>query len=103
MQKGKKTSGSARDMCLARIFRRVFSVQRMVKIFAEDLSYPKTRKGRIMTWLTMLFTIVAIILYLIDTSESLERCIERSAVGVILDFICNIFFPMAIHSYVYCC
>lgn len=92
MQKGKKTSGSARDMCLARIFRRVFSVQRMVKIFAEDLSYPKTRKGRIMTWLTMLFTIVAIILYLIDTSESLERCIERSAVGVILDFICNIFF-----------
>ena len=47
-QKSKKTSGSARDMCLARIFRRVFSVQRMVKIFAEDLSYPKTRKGRIM-------------------------------------------------------
>ena len=35
-------------MCIARIFRRVFSIQRMVKIFAEDLSYPKTRKGRIM-------------------------------------------------------
>lgn len=90
--KSSKENDAPAGMGYIRFIRKVYRIERNVIAFAEDLSYPKTRKGRIMTWLTMIFTITAVALYLIDTDKKLERCVNIGEPIVILDFICNLFF-----------
>ena len=53
--------------------RRVYAVQSRVIQFAEDISYPKTKKGRFMTWLTILLNITAIGAFIADTDKPIER------------------------------
>ena len=43
-----------------RFIRRVYNIQRRVVQFAEDISYPKTKKGRAMTWIQLLMNLIAI-------------------------------------------
>lgn len=43
-----------------RLIRRVYNIQRRVVQFAEDISYPKTKKGRAMTWLQLIMNLIAI-------------------------------------------
>lgn len=75
-----------------RFMRRVYRMEKRVIQFAEDISYPKTRKGRFMTWVTMILNLIAIGLFVTDAYKEIERCINITEPTVIMDFICNVFF-----------
>ncbi|XP_063691794.1 calcium-activated potassium channel subunit alpha-1-like isoform X7 [Bolinopsis microptera] len=75
-----------------RFIRRVYNIQRRVVQFAEDISYPKTKKGRAMTWVQLLMNLIAIGSFAAQTPADIERCVKLTEITIIVDLICNIFF-----------